>query len=80
MKIIIYRNREVYKENSKIGNDSGNKSVTKLELMLKLVVVNYELATEELEEYSEEQKRIYNEIMQTAKSYKEKRIYSQMMR
>lgn len=25
MKIIIYRNREVYKENSKIGNDSENK-------------------------------------------------------
>lgn len=28
MKIIIYRNREVYKENSKIGNDSENKVET----------------------------------------------------
>ena len=40
------------------------------------VVVNYELATEELEEYSTEQKIAYNELMQ-AKSYKEKtHIYS----
>ena len=28
MKIIIYKNREVYKENSKIGNDSENKVET----------------------------------------------------
>lgn len=28
MKIIIYRNREVYKESSKIGNDSENKVET----------------------------------------------------
>lgn len=35
------------------------------------VVINYELAEEELEEYSAEQKAIYDEIMQ-AKSYKEK--------
>ena len=28
MKIIIYRNREIYKENSKIGNDSENKVET----------------------------------------------------
>lgn len=28
MKIIIYQNREVYKENSKIGNDSENKVET----------------------------------------------------
>lgn len=35
------------------------------------VTVNYLLATEELEEYSAEQQKVYNEIMQ-AKSYKEK--------
>lgn len=41
------------------------------------VTVNYLLATEELEEYSAEQKAIYDEIMQTAKAYKEKtHIYS----
>lgn len=35
------------------------------------VVLEYE-TEEELEEYNEEQKRIYNEIMQTARTYKEK--------
>ena len=41
------------------------------------VTVNYLLAEEELEEYSAEQKKIYDEIMQTAKAYKEKtHIYS----
>ena len=28
MKIVIYQNREVYKEESKIGNDSENKVET----------------------------------------------------
>lgn len=41
------------------------------------VTVNYLLATEELEEYSAEQQKVYNEIMQ-AKSYREKtHIFSQ---
>lgn len=35
------------------------------------VVAEYELAVEELEEYNEEQKAVYDEIIKTAKSYKD---------
>lgn len=34
------------------------------------VVVEYELATEEIEPYTEEQKKVYDQMVQTAKSYK----------